>query len=687
MAAINPAVVLAASLGESLGVPDYAPGLTFGEALQHAENMEASDHPLIKVDKIDTAGQCNIADLPAEFATEPGRMIEYFADYVGDFGGDIPWHTLHDLAKTCDYKSMPEPFSLKREPAGQYSTKLFIIKKPDGKHDILKDVSLLSAKTRTDTCMQMCRGACLIWRYGNQYRIGRLAVQYMLEKLEGFQLRYHTVVAKPGKGPSRKTAERGLKAAGYKFIREKGPRSNNANQFMEFADRESARPESPIFGWEESRIERALNNFARGRANAKGLTTWVLTLRDFDPWFLNEVIRPTLASTLRGFGVAWLCKTRVGKSAGSKTLAFMMSRVEIDALEQSGEVEKGDLLPTAVTAKHFDFFKGEPVIRIRPAIFDDGELSEQSAFVLKAFLNPSEEDATPWARWGSPEFDTGSSRQVCNNACDKDFEAELVSKWTEGTPKDVSSDDFMKLIRPSFCQVEDEDLLAIGARTHFVLVTDKRVYFRHPSDGRGRAPRWTYTNPNKPDLFNERCKEAFGAYKQDPTKPVYPAYFEDDVKWSMNYLKRLLLNEGALPAAVAVAGRGCAGLLDDVDSDEQKATYAALQQDFWQRSASADGELVDLMSPPRKRLATGCGGDLAQVDVDEQRVIYEALQRNFLQKNQSDDGAKIDLTTPPRQSRAAEGGGSDMDLDAALEAHLDYEDELDRQRAQEAYAQ
>eukprot|EP00959_Pyramimonas_sp_CCMP1952_P252866 5282578-Pyramimonas_sp.AAC.1 len=61
----------------------------------------------------------------------------------------------------------------------------------------------------------------------------------------------------------------------------------------------------------------------------------------------------------------------------------MMSRVEIEALEQSDEVEKGDLLATVVTAKHFDFFKGEPVTRIRPAIFDDGELSEQSAPILK----------------------------------------------------------------------------------------------------------------------------------------------------------------------------------------------------------------------------------------------------------------------------------------------------------------
>ncbi|CAK0892132.1 unnamed protein product, partial [Prorocentrum cordatum] len=305
-------------------------------------------------------------------------MIVYFADCLGDYQGDIPWETLRDCAKTRDFKSMPEPFSLKKEPPGQCSMQVFVVKKADGKHDILK----------------MRRGTGLIWRYGNQFRVGRLAVQYMLKKVEGYQLRYHTVVAKPGKGASRKTAEWELKAAGYKFIREKGPRTNNANQFVEFA----------------------------GRANAKGLTIWILTLRDFEPWFLNNVIKPLLASTLRAFGLAWIGKTRVGKSAGSKTLAFMMSRVEIEALEQSGDAEAGELVPTIVAAKHFHFFKAEPVTRVRPAIFDDGELSEQSASILKAFLNPSEEDATIWARWGSSEFDTVASRQVCNNAYDKLFE-------------------------------------------------------------------------------------------------------------------------------------------------------------------------------------------------------------------------------------------------------------------------
>ena len=82
--------------------------------------------------------------------------------------------------------------------------------------------------------------------------------------------------------------------------------------------------------------------------------------------------------------MAWIGKTRVGKSAGSNTLAFMMGRLEIEELDQSGDGEAGELVPTIVTAKHFDFFKGEPVTRVRPAIFDDGELADQSASILKA---------------------------------------------------------------------------------------------------------------------------------------------------------------------------------------------------------------------------------------------------------------------------------------------------------------
>ena len=77
-----------------------------------------------------------------------------------------------------------------------------------------------------------------------------------------------------------------------------------------------------------------------------------------------------------------------GTSSSTKRLlvAFEMSQVEIDELDDEGLTR---LAASIVTAKHFDFFKGEPVERVMPAVFDDGDLHKQDASVLKAFLNPS----------------------------------------------------------------------------------------------------------------------------------------------------------------------------------------------------------------------------------------------------------------------------------------------------------
>ena len=48
------------------------------------------------------------------------------------------------------------------------------------------------------------------------------------------------------------------------------------------------------------------------------------------------------------------------------------------------------------------------VTKFKPAIFDDGLLQKQCADILKAFLNPTEEDCTIWARYGSATMDQGA---------------------------------------------------------------------------------------------------------------------------------------------------------------------------------------------------------------------------------------------------------------------------------------
>ncbi|CAK0903485.1 unnamed protein product [Prorocentrum cordatum] len=746
--------ILPKTLRETLGDAVGDESINFGEALAHADGMKPHFHAGLPHGHVGQEGVSKIADLPAApMNVHAGTKIAYFGDLLmnqdyGEIQGPdgkavgvlTGWKdargqpcrldVVKDLATKSNFSGLPPPFNLKSQPGGTYVMQIFVVGAGGGKVHIFKDVDLKGQFLKMASCEPMCHGTGVVYQYGNQYRAGRNAICYLLEKLGGLQVRFSTLTATAK--PAKRSTEWDKKLEGYRYIEKKGPKSNNRNQFMEFADKEVNDPQSKIYGWEESRVIQALRNHASGRINAKRLTVWVLTLKDFEPWFINEVLAKILP-TLRRNGVLWIGQTRVGKSTASKTLAFLMSMLEIDALE--GDDGEGAPEPSIVTAKHFDFFKGEHVERVLPAVFDDGGLHKQDASVLKAFLNPSEEDSTLWARWWSSTFAPGASRQAVNNSYDNALEKRLVAAWRQGQAMEIPLKQFMNLIAPSLKQVtEEEDMKALLARTHVVVTTDARVYFRLASDEfpeDGVAPFFTYTKKTKPDLFNysPEARACLSRYKDDPTSPNnYPTDFKEKSEWSLNFAKRLVRGEDVPTASIArgaslfgqpvhsvqpevvpppvggsgsgaasssglsgpsaVAGMGCAGELSNVDAAEQQAIYAAMQDQFFEGNKRDSGALVDLMSPPRKRLATGarapfgCGGELSDVDLAEQAAIYEQIQQAFFNQNQVLSGAQIDLTTPPRQR--PDTAGDDFDLQAELERHLDLEEERERQLAEEA---
>ena len=53
---------------------------------------------------------------------------------------------------------------------------------------------------------------------------------------------------------------------------------------------------------------------------------------------------------------------------------------------------------------------------------------------IKIFLDPSEEEASFKARWGSSRFDKNQNCMVCNNACDHDAEPAYVAEHLRVTP-------------------------------------------------------------------------------------------------------------------------------------------------------------------------------------------------------------------------------------------------------------
>lgn len=229
-------------------------------------------------------------------------------------------------------------------------------------------------------CVESCRGVTHRWDYGKHFRVGLLAMNYMLDMMGGMQVRHWVIQPKFSK---KQTLDTQARTEGYRFIREKGPRSNNRNQFMEWTDEHIHTAGSPIEGWQEGKVVTALQNYMRGRQNAKTLEYWPFTLKSLKAWFFNGVLVHMLGS-IRQHAITWLGKTRNGKSLASKTILFVQSKFEI----QQNQLEE-ELIPLIVTAKHLDFFKAEPLTKFKPGAFDDGQMQKNDASFLKAFLNPA----------------------------------------------------------------------------------------------------------------------------------------------------------------------------------------------------------------------------------------------------------------------------------------------------------
>ena len=131
-------------------------------------------------------------------------------------------------------------------------------------------------------CTGACRGVAHRWDYGRHFRVGLLAMNYMLDLMGGMKIRHWVVQPKLTK---KQTIDNAARSAGYQFIRDKGPKSNNKNQFMEWTDEQIHTAGSPIENWNEGKVITALQNYMRGRQNTKTLEYWPFTLQSFKAWF------------------------------------------------------------------------------------------------------------------------------------------------------------------------------------------------------------------------------------------------------------------------------------------------------------------------------------------------------------------------------------------------------------------
>ncbi|CAK0791735.1 unnamed protein product, partial [Prorocentrum cordatum] len=492
---------------------------------------------------------------------------------------------------------------------------------------------------------------------------------------------------------------KGKRQAGCRYIEKYGPRANNKNQFVEWTDEMIHDENSPMFGWMASDVKESLRNYAPGTVGARTLGRWAVTLKRFDPSLFDRIVVPILRSH-DVHGTMWIGKTRVGKSTASKTIGFVISAYQIE------KHRRADLRPSGIAAKKIDFLRLEPGAIIKPAIADDTALAKWGPDEIKAFLDPAEEDAPLWARWGGASFGQNQSRQICVNPYNEEFGATVKS--VSRVKEEVAFSDLIKNIDCNFigekqCCYKMADVEAYVAGSNVVLLSPNWVHFRAASTTKEPAPRFPWPVPAKSDLSTPGTYDIVKAFKKDQTR--VPSDYDQPTRRAAAAMKKLARGEelgqsstvrGPTPfdqdaparynfpevatqppsgrqggewfpraAAGQPTSASCPVVEDTRDIDEQLNACRAVQQSLCDRAVAFHGRVIDVSSPQPlkrgvKRLACP---DVSTMDEEERESAMQATKENIIERGREAHGSSIDLLSPARPPAA---DVSSQDIAAAM---------------------
>ena len=320
---------------------------------------------------------------------------------------------------------------------------------------------------------------------------------------------------------------------------------------MRWIHRHIQKEGSPIHGWNEKLVQRALDCLANDGCLAKLPDRYDLTIQAIQPEILT--ILEDLLPHLRGHSLWLLGESGVGKTPLARILSMMFSRYH----GGNGQFR---------SAPEFDFFRGIFFDKATPAIFDDGEIGNETIKKKKAFSDVGDSETILKERPGS-----AMSHHMCNPHIVFSLDMHVceckslifLGRWTaakfvmhqlrivvdnqynpEGQEGDVdgvfsaevSHESFMKLVRPAVGYIANADAMAILKRAAFIVFAEKYIYFRPPTEKHVKVQRVFWTNSDSKDILLPDCKPTLKNWKNGGPQPdTYSA----SVAWETEWLKEL----------------------------------------------------------------------------------------------------------------------------------------------------
>ncbi|CAK8996450.1 unnamed protein product [Durusdinium trenchii] len=475
--------------------------------------------------------------------------------YVPEHGLDVG--ILVTLINEKKFNQLPGPLALQADIPIPFAMQMVFRKLSVKEYQVLRHFTF-DQKLDVRLLKSAVSGDLYILDYGKNFRNGQAGCQLLLEKFVSKKI----VKAK----------EKSALELGFDYIKTNGPRSNMGNRQTEWAEIETHREGSPIFGWTAGLVKESLRGYANSNIFVEPTHNYFPTMHDLSNLFLEEVLCPLLPD-MKTKTLVMLGNAGAGKTPAAQAIAMAFSEYWI--LRAGHEHE---LRPSFRLSNSLENLRGEPGLRERPDILDDSDMSNIPLPKVKAFLDSSLAETFTVERWTATKFVLNQLRVICDNRVHAEAEEGLKIGQTE-IPFHV----FMDYIKTAFHEkAQREDIQACLKRSHFILNMNEAIYVR-PA-GAGELP---VRIVRYPETDNREVIKDFIAPEGKPIiaqmmegNPTPPSNWLQKRQWCHDLLTYMIeTNNLEIPPARTIRGRSLFGGTPSI----QESTLAASPEHAFDR--------------------------------------------------------------------------------------------------------
>ena len=256
------------SLGQSEGIHGYD-STKIIEAFAEIENAKFAPRlakPKRHDVKSDSPQKIHVLDLNIKELSN--TMGKHLLDLIHDYDGPLDVPAICTLLKDNNYESLPAPFKEKQATHQLYQMQVNMHKQRNNKWRIVKWIIFEEKQIFDNIKDHFIYGKACQPTWTSPAFISHVmkVLQLLFERLPGTSMLY---LVWASDNPKQNSLDNDGRRAGYNYIKTRGPRANNLNQFVEWTDIEVNKTDSPIYGWSEGRVKESLCNYAKGASAAK----------------------------------------------------------------------------------------------------------------------------------------------------------------------------------------------------------------------------------------------------------------------------------------------------------------------------------------------------------------------------------------------------------------------------------